>query len=925
LFKAFASVNLKMHPGKTRICFPCIEYIGHNIGPTGLTPNEAKVAAIQCLPVPTCVSELRRVLGFANYYRGYVPHFSEIAKPLTDLLKKDMKWDWTADRAGAWAALKEALCRPGNALRHPVKTKRYILHTDWSQKGMSAILGQLDDDGKEFLIACTSRSCNVHEARYGSYKGEMMAAVWGVRSYRCYLLGVVHPFVLLTDHKGLSWLMSNRDLEGQYARWAVMLSEYNFIIEYKPGITHTVADVPSRLPRNTTADTTGTRESFHMLSISTSSQVTTPVIPQPTDLRFPAEPLYTPCGPTASQLLTLLFPPSDGTDNARLTLGSDLSYADVTPDSHIQQLWCSVSESDMLGQPCLESPLFTPAFLHSLASLNDSHAVTSSDCIQPFHLIDFPIHECSSAFVSLSIDVAPLQPEQAQLLRTVADQVEACRTKLFNVVDPTPLSPTCLSQSGTLHSIDTAPLPQHVLHDALVRPINVIELFGGMISGLDCLLRCGVHIHRYHYCDCSAVARSVAYHRLQQLSQKYPLQLPTSAWERCFSTLPQDVYHVRTDHLIEAGALEESPIMLIAGFECADLSAAGSREGLSGRKSSTFYPLLDIISELQSIRQSLSLPLLYLIENTTPQHAVGASHAMLESFEELCSILGPPVVLDAARVGSYAHRLRNYWTNLASPSTLQFVLDSFERDPSISLLDVLEPDRYPQLCRAVRSYPYAACSNRNEPLNVLPTLVAKVGSYAYRMHPDGPGPGMLVMYIDGQEQFVDLTLEERERILGYPTGSTNAPGISFSGRHSILGGTFDAFAVSHLLACAFALGLSDLHPFFSAHTTELGGEESEIAVDTYEPSTYSEEKLSEASDPVMKIVPKTDDRAKLVYTIHSDNGHFGRRRTTALVMMNYWWPGLLYCTPYPSEVLCTAGALTRVDRSLSPPEGIQES
>ncbi|GAX81110.1 hypothetical protein CEUSTIGMA_g8544.t1 [Chlamydomonas eustigma] len=957
LFKAFASVNLKMHPGKTRICFPCIEYIGHNIGPTGLTPNEAKVAAIQCLPVPTCVSELRRVLGFANYYRGYVPHFSEIAKPLTDLLKKDMKWDWTADRAEAWAALKEALCRPGNALRHPVKTKRYILHTDWSQKGMSAILGQLDDDGKEFLIACTSRSCNVHEAKYGSYKGEMMAAVWGVRSYRCYLLGVVHPFVLLTDHKGLSWLMSNRDLEGQYARWAVMLSEYNFIIEYKPGITHTVADVPSRLPRNTTADTTGTRESFHMLSISTPPQVTTPVIPQPTDLRFPAEPLYTPCGPTASQLLTLLFPPSDGTDNARLTLGSDLSYADVTPNSHIQQLWCSVSESDMLGQPCLESPLFTPAFVHSLASLNDSHAVTSSDCIQPFHLIDFPIHECSSAFASLSIDVAPLQPEQAQLLRTVADQVEACRTKLFNVVDPTPLSPTCLSQSGTLHSIDTAPLPQHVLHDALVRPINVIELFGGMISGLDCLLRCGVHIHRYHYCDCSSVARSVAYQRLQQLSQKYPLQLPTSAWERCFSTLPQDVYHVRTDHLIEAGALEESPIMLIAGFECADLSAAGSREGLSGRKSSTFYPLLDIISELQSIRQSLSLPLLYLIENTTPQHAVG-----------------PPVVLDAARVGSYAHRLRNYWTNLASPSALQFVLDSFERDPSISLLDVLEPDRYPQLCRAVRSYPYAACSIRNEPLNVLPTLVAKVGSYAYRMHPDGPGPGMLVMYIDGQEQFVDLTLEERERILGYPTGSTNAPGISFSGRHSILGGTFDAFAVSHLLACAFALGLSDLHPFFSAHTTELGGEESEIAVDTYEPSTFSEEsllhaftlsdsfllnatlqyeaensdlvhssthpdiwldtntlsylqhdqqaqllqgltdaerkrvlrrasaytwdgsllhrKLSEASDPVMKIVPKTDDRAKLVYTIHSDNGHFGRRRTTALVMMNYWWPGL---------------------------------
>ncbi|GAX84090.1 hypothetical protein CEUSTIGMA_g11514.t1 [Chlamydomonas eustigma] len=103
LFAAFKLVNLKAHPGKSRICFPCIEYLGHNIGSLGLTPNEVKVAAIRALPNPSNIPELRRVLGFANYYRGYVPHFSEIAKPLlTDLLKKDVKWEWTAERASAW-------------------------------------------------------------------------------------------------------------------------------------------------------------------------------------------------------------------------------------------------------------------------------------------------------------------------------------------------------------------------------------------------------------------------------------------------------------------------------------------------------------------------------------------------------------------------------------------------------------------------------------------------------------------------------------------------------------------------------------------------------------------------------------------------------------------------------------------------------
>jgi hypothetical protein len=180
-------------------------------------------------------------------------------------LKKDVKWEWNAERASAWQDLKDALCHPNNALRHPDRDVRYVLHTDWSQKGLSAVLGQVDPKtGTEYLVACTSRSCNVHEAHYNSYKGEMMAAVWGVRIFRCYLLGAPHPFILLTDHKGLSWLMSNNELEGQYTRWSVMLSEFNFIIEYKPGFKHIIADVPSRFPRSTTADVTGTCESFHL-------------------------------------------------------------------------------------------------------------------------------------------------------------------------------------------------------------------------------------------------------------------------------------------------------------------------------------------------------------------------------------------------------------------------------------------------------------------------------------------------------------------------------------------------------------------------------------------------------------------------------------------------------------------------------------
>jgi hypothetical protein len=90
-----AGCGLKAHPDKTVLFSSIIEYLGHNISAEGLTPHEAKVAAIRCLRVPTTVPELRSVMGFLNYYRCYIKSFSVIAAPLNKLLGKDIPWEWT--------------------------------------------------------------------------------------------------------------------------------------------------------------------------------------------------------------------------------------------------------------------------------------------------------------------------------------------------------------------------------------------------------------------------------------------------------------------------------------------------------------------------------------------------------------------------------------------------------------------------------------------------------------------------------------------------------------------------------------------------------------------------------------------------------------------------------------------------------------
>jgi hypothetical protein len=83
-------------------------------------------------------------------------------------------------------------------LRRPDFSKIFILHTDWSALGIGAILGQLDEEGKEYVIAYASRSNNKVENNYFSYEGECLTIVWAIIHFRPYLYGT--NFTLYTDH-----------------------------------------------------------------------------------------------------------------------------------------------------------------------------------------------------------------------------------------------------------------------------------------------------------------------------------------------------------------------------------------------------------------------------------------------------------------------------------------------------------------------------------------------------------------------------------------------------------------------------------------------------------------------------------------------------------------------------------------------------
>lgn len=237
--------GLRCHPGKSHFGYFEVEFLGHTVSEQGIAPVQSKVDAVLKIPEPKTVSELRSFLGLANYYRRCIKDFSIVAQPLNQLLRKEARWAWGSEQQAAFDTLKHRLTS-AEVLTRPDFNKPFIVQTDWSVHGMGAILAQKDAEGRERVIAYASKSNTPAEAKYSSYKGELLAVVWACKHWRRYLIG--QHFTIVTDHQPLNWLMHSNELTGQYARWALSLQEFDFTVVHRPGSENPNADAFSRAP-----------------------------------------------------------------------------------------------------------------------------------------------------------------------------------------------------------------------------------------------------------------------------------------------------------------------------------------------------------------------------------------------------------------------------------------------------------------------------------------------------------------------------------------------------------------------------------------------------------------------------------------------------------------------------------------------------
>ena len=242
--------NMKLNPSKCHFLCKEFKFLGFIINAEGMLPDPAKTKAISEMKAPKTIKEIRRFLGMCCYYRKHILKYSEIVRPITNLLKKESKLQWTNDCQTAFDEMKKRLTE-APVLAHYSRDKPLILYTDASNFAVAAILAQ-EVDGKERVLQYASGLMDKHQLNYTISEKEMLAIVWSCVKFRHYLLG--QKFKIITDHCSLCYLMKLRNPSGRLCRWALKLMEFSFDIVYKSGKLHNNVDTLSRAPTEEVID-----------------------------------------------------------------------------------------------------------------------------------------------------------------------------------------------------------------------------------------------------------------------------------------------------------------------------------------------------------------------------------------------------------------------------------------------------------------------------------------------------------------------------------------------------------------------------------------------------------------------------------------------------------------------------------------------
>nr|GEY96368.1 putative reverse transcriptase domain-containing protein [Tanacetum cinerariifolium] len=185
--------------------------------------------------------ELYVMFSKCEFWIPNVPFLGHIAKTMTKLTQKGVKFDCGEKQEAAFQLLKKKLCS-APILALPEGSKDFVVYCDASHKGLGVVLMQ-----REKVIAYASCQLKIHEKNYTTHDLELGSVVFALKIWRHYLYKT--KCTVFTDHKSLQHILDQKELNMRQRRWLELLSNYDCEIRYHPGKTNVVADALSRKVR----------------------------------------------------------------------------------------------------------------------------------------------------------------------------------------------------------------------------------------------------------------------------------------------------------------------------------------------------------------------------------------------------------------------------------------------------------------------------------------------------------------------------------------------------------------------------------------------------------------------------------------------------------------------------------------------------
>ena len=252
IFQRLKEAKLKLKESKCSFFKAHIQYLGHLISGDGIEPVPEKLQDMKAMPPPKTPKEVRQFLGLVGYYRKFVPRFSDIARPLTNLTKKDIVFKWTDECQKTFELLKELLMKEP-ILVYPDPARPYNLYTDASKYAWACVLTQewtcklKDGTMKEHWhpITYVSGLFRGSQLNWATLTKEAYAIYMSIKKLAYYLEDA--KFTILSDHLPLKKFIEKNTLNTKVNNWAIEISPFRPKFVYISGIKNTLADTMSRL------------------------------------------------------------------------------------------------------------------------------------------------------------------------------------------------------------------------------------------------------------------------------------------------------------------------------------------------------------------------------------------------------------------------------------------------------------------------------------------------------------------------------------------------------------------------------------------------------------------------------------------------------------------------------------------------------